>query len=72
MKRMTGMARLGVRGKPSVFNAILLKIAGFNILRSATNRKLMGKLLKQKGGFGGWFCGPGLAPGYFVGLTLAA
>jgi len=72
VKRMTGMARLGVRGKPSVFNAMLLKVAGFNILRGATNRTLMGKLLKQKGGFGGWFCGPGLAPGYSVGLTLAA
>lgn len=49
------MSRLGVRGKPSVFNAMLLKVAGFNILRSATNRKLMGQLLRQFGGFGGWF-----------------
>ena len=35
VKRPTGMSRMGVRGKPSVFNAMLLKIAGFNILRNS-------------------------------------
>jgi hypothetical protein len=37
VKRMAGMSRFEVRGKPSVFNAMLLKVAGFNILRSAIN-----------------------------------
>jgi len=72
LKRMTGMSRLGVRGKQSVFNAMLLKVAGFNILRSSTNRKLMGRLLRQFGGFGGQFCRPGRALGRCDSLQLAA
>jgi len=35
IKRRTGMGILRVRGKPSVFNAILLKTAGWNILQAA-------------------------------------
>ena len=72
VKRMTGMSRLGVRGKPSVFSALLLKVAGFNILRSATNRKLMGQLLRQFVFFGGWFCGPGRVFERCERLSLAA
>ncbi|MCK4506293.1 MAG: IS21 family transposase [Candidatus Aegiribacteria sp.] len=39
IKQRTGMSRLRVRGKPSVFNAILLKIAGWNILQAARSEK---------------------------------
>jgi hypothetical protein len=35
LKRRTGIGRLRVRGRPGVFNAIYLKIAGYNILRAA-------------------------------------
>ncbi len=39
IKQRTGMSRLRVRGKPSVFNVILLKIAGWNILQAARSEK---------------------------------
>lgn len=39
IKQRTGMGRLRVRGRPSVFNAILLKIAGWNILQAARSEK---------------------------------
>jgi len=35
LKRVTGMGRLRVRGSPSVFHAILLKVAGWNIFQTA-------------------------------------
>ena len=35
LKRVTGLGRLRVRGRPSVFNSILLKVVGWNILRAA-------------------------------------
>ncbi len=44
IKRRTGLGRLRVRGKARVFNAILLRLAGWNILRAtvcATMRKLV-------------------------------
>lgn len=44
LKRRTGLGRLRVRGKARVFNAILLRLAGWNILRAtvcATMRKLV-------------------------------
>jgi hypothetical protein len=56
LKRTTGLSRLRVRGKASVFNAMLLKIAGWNIMRSSTNSKLLARLLKEFGGFGGLSC----------------
>ena len=44
LKRRTGLGRLRVRGRPRVFQAIYLKITGWNILRAAacaTMRKLV-------------------------------
>jgi hypothetical protein len=41
LKRVTGLGRLRVRGKASVFMALLLKVTGWNILRAASNRRLM-------------------------------
>lgn len=46
IKRVTGMGRLRVRGRPSVFSSILLKVAGWNILRAAGVRELIHKLTK--------------------------
>ena len=40
LKRRTGLGRLRVRGRPAVFNAIYLKIAGWNILRAAVCAKM--------------------------------
>lgn len=40
LKRRVGLARLRVRGKAHVFNAILLKLAGWNILRAAACAKI--------------------------------
>jgi len=40
LKRRTGLGRLRVRGRPAVFNAIYLKIAGWNILRAAACAKM--------------------------------
>jgi hypothetical protein len=40
LKRRTGLGRLRVRGRPAVFNAIYLKIAGWNILRAAICAKM--------------------------------
>jgi hypothetical protein len=44
LKRKTGLDRLRVRGKKSVFNVILLKIAGWNILRAASSKKMKQKI----------------------------
>ena len=40
LKRRTGLGQLRVRGRPGVFNAIYLKIAGWNILRAAVCAKM--------------------------------
>jgi hypothetical protein len=40
LKRRTGLGRLRVRGRPAVFHAIYLKIAGWNILRAAACAKM--------------------------------
>lgn len=40
IKRRTGMARLRVRGKKSVFHAIRMKVAGWNILQAARAEKM--------------------------------
>jgi hypothetical protein len=41
LKRVTGLGRLRVRGKASVFQSLLLKVAGWNILRAASSKRLM-------------------------------
>jgi hypothetical protein len=46
LKRKTGLGQLRVRGKKSVFNVILLKIAGWNILRAASSAKMKEKIAK--------------------------
>jgi len=40
IKRRTGLGRLRVRGRPAVFNAILLKTVGWNILQAARCEKI--------------------------------
>jgi len=40
LKRKTGLGQLRVRGRPRVFHAIYLKIAGWNILRASACAKL--------------------------------
>ena len=35
LKRKTGLGRVRVRGRPSVFHSILLKVAGWNLLQAA-------------------------------------
>ena len=47
IKRRTGMARLRVRGKKSVFHAILLKIAGWNIFQAARSEKMRRHVAEQ-------------------------
>lgn len=41
VKRRTAMKRLRVRGQPSVFQAIYLKTAGWNLLQAARSRSLL-------------------------------
>lgn len=45
LKRVMGLGRLRVRGKPSVFMAMVLKVAGWNILQASRSRKLMQVLI---------------------------
>lgn len=40
MKRRLDMGQLRVRGSPSVFHSILLKVTGWNVLRSAAAKKM--------------------------------
>ena len=40
LKRKTGLGQLRVRGRPAVFQAIYLKIAGWNILRASVCAKM--------------------------------
>ena len=40
VKRRTGLGRLRVRGRPRVFHAIYLKVAGWNILRASVCAKM--------------------------------
>jgi hypothetical protein len=47
VKRVTGLGRLGVWGKKSVFMSIYLKVAGWNVLRAATARSVIEKLPKS-------------------------
>jgi hypothetical protein len=48
LKRVTGLGRLRVRGRPAVFTSTLLKVAGWNVLRAASVRSLLKAL--QSGG----------------------
>jgi hypothetical protein len=47
IKRKTGLDRLRVRGAQSVDYAILMKVAGWNILRAACSKKMRGYLPTQ-------------------------
>ncbi len=47
LKRRTGLGRLRVRGRPRVFQAIYLKVAGWNILRASVCAK-MRELVRTK------------------------
>ena len=47
LKRVTGLGRLRVRGKKSVFMSIYLKVAGWNVLRAATARSVIEKFKKS-------------------------
>jgi hypothetical protein len=49
IKRKTGLDRLRVRGGKSVFNVILLKTAGWNILRAASSKKMKEKMAQLIG-----------------------
>lgn len=44
LKRVTGLGRLRVRGRASVFQSLLLKVTGWNILRAASSKRLMSSL----------------------------
>lgn len=41
VKRVTGLDRVRVRGRPAVFSSVLLKAAGWNLLRAAGVRSLI-------------------------------
>jgi len=47
IKRRTGMARLRIRGKKGVFHAIILKVAGWNILQAARSEKMRRYVSKE-------------------------
>lgn len=47
VKRTTGMGKLRVRGEPSVDHAILMKVTGWNILRSASAKKMRKIILER-------------------------
>jgi len=50
IKRRTGMSRLRVRGKGSMYHAILLRLAGWNIFQAATTRKAREYVQQQMAG----------------------
>ena len=62
LKRVTGLGRLRVRGRDSVFMSIYLKVAGWNVLRAAAVRSVIEKLTKTRetARFGKWIRNPGL------------
>ncbi len=47
MKRRTGLGRLRVRGRPAVYTAIYLKVAGWNMLRAAAAQKMRAHIAKS-------------------------
>ena len=44
LKRREGLGRLRVRGRPAVASSLLLKIAGWNLLRASTSRSLRARI----------------------------
>ena len=56
LKRVTGLGRLRVRGRASVFMSIYLKVAGWNVLRAAAVRSVIEKLMNagQTAAFAQW------------------
>ena len=46
LKRVTGLRRLRVRGRPAVFMSTLLKVGDWNIRRAASLRSLLKKRMK--------------------------
>ena len=73
LKRVTGLGRLRVRGQPAVFMSVLLKVAGWNLLRAASVRSLLEKLAKSgaTGQFGQLPCDSG-SPARHAPTILAA
>jgi hypothetical protein len=53
LKRRTGLGRLRVRGRPRVFHAIYLKVAGWNILRASVCAK-MREIVHQRANVAVW------------------
>lgn len=47
LKRRTGLGRVRVRGGPRVFYAILMKCAGWNVLRAAASATLRAKVVQR-------------------------
>ena len=43
LKRVTGLGRLRVRGRPGVFHSILLKVAGWNLFQAARALRMRGR-----------------------------
>ena len=56
LKRRTGLGRLRVRGQPRVFGSILLKVAGWNILRAAACAKMREISYARAGMAVFWLC----------------
>ena len=56
LKRRTGLGHLRVRGSPGVFNSILLKVAGWNILRAAACAKMREIVYTRAGMAVFWLC----------------
>ena len=73
LKRLTGLGRLRVRSQPAVFLRVLLKVAGWNLLRAASVRSLLEKLAKSgaTGQFGQLLCDSG-SPARHAPTILAA
>lgn len=57
LKRRTGLGRLRVRGSPGVFHSLLMKCAGWNVLRAAASEKMRRKVagIIEKATFPGCF-----------------
>ena len=63
LKRRLAMGKLRVRGSPSVFPSILLKITGWNLLRAAGSKKVRALVAEKmaaarRGGRFSWFTAP--------------
>ena len=56
LKRRTGLGQLRVRGQPRVFGSILLKVAGWNILRAAACAKMRQIVYARANAVVFWLC----------------